>query len=114
MNQMWNANVQRTIGKNLLLEVAYVGSRGEHIWNNYTRNATSAQYLSLGTQLNSLVANPFYGKITSGSMSAAQVRLGLFWFPIRNTAESPRSAALLATPSTTASPFEPSGRSPAA
>ncbi len=81
MNQMWNANIQRSIGKDLLLEAAYIGSRGEHIWNNFTSNATFPQYLSLGTQLNNLVANPFYGKITNGAMSAAQVRLGSLLVP---------------------------------
>src|SRR5437879_1001303 len=78
---MWNANIQHTFGNNLLLEAAYIGSRGEHIWNNFTRNATFPQYLSLGTQLNSLVANPFFGKITTGAMSAAQVRLGSLLVP---------------------------------
>jgi hypothetical protein len=80
-NQMWNANIQRTIGKDLLVEAAYIGSRGEHIWNNFTRDATFPQYLSLGTQLNSLVPNPFFGKIATGSMSAAQVRLGSLLVP---------------------------------
>jgi hypothetical protein len=81
MNQMWNANIQRNITKSLLVEAAYIGSRGEHIWNNFNRNATFPQYLSMGTQLNSLVANPFFGKITTGAMSAAQVRLGSLLVP---------------------------------
>ncbi len=81
MNQMWNANIQRSVGKNLLVEAAYIGSRGEHIWNNFTRNATLPQYLSLGTQLNDLVPNPFFGKITTGAMSAAQVRRGSLLVP---------------------------------
>src|SRR5207247_4589338 len=81
VNQMWNANVQHTFGKNLLLEVAYIGSRGEHIWNNFTRNATFPQYLSPGTQLNNLVQNPFFGKIATGAMSAAQVRQGSLLVP---------------------------------
>jgi len=81
MNQMWNANIQRNITSNLLVEVAYVGSRGEHIWNNYTRNATFPQYLSLGTQLNALVPNPFFGKIATGSLSAATVRQGSLLVP---------------------------------
>ncbi len=76
LNQMWNANIQRSLTKNLLVEAAYIGTRGEHIWNNYTANATFPQYLSLGTQLNNLVPNPFFGKIASGSLSAATVRLG--------------------------------------
>jgi hypothetical protein len=81
MNQMWNANIQRSFTKNLIVEVAYIGSRGEHIWNNFTRNATFPQYLSLGTQLNNLVPNPFFGKITTGAMSAAQVRQGSLLVP---------------------------------
>lgn len=81
MNQMWNANVQRNLGRNLLLEAAYIGTRGEHLWNNFPENATYPQYLSLGTQLNSLVPNPFFGKITNGAMSAATVRLGSLLVP---------------------------------
>ena len=81
MNQMWNANIQRNLSKNLLLEPAYIGTRGERLWNNFTEDATFPQYLSLGTQLNSLVPNPFYGKITNGSMSAATVRLGSLLVP---------------------------------
>jgi hypothetical protein len=81
LNQMWNANIQRSVGKNLLVEAAYIGSRGEHIWNNFTSNATFPQYLSMGSQLNNLVPNPFFGKITTGAMSAAQVRLGSLLVP---------------------------------
>jgi hypothetical protein len=51
------------------------------IWNNYNRDATFPQYLSMGTQLNNLVANPFYGKIAIGTMSAATVRQGLLLVP---------------------------------
>ncbi len=63
------------------LKSAYIGTRGEHLWNNFTEDATYPQYLSLGTQLNNLVPNPFYGKITNGSMSAATVRLGSLLVP---------------------------------
>ncbi|MBL8232046.1 MAG: carboxypeptidase regulatory-like domain-containing protein [Bryobacterales bacterium] len=80
-NQMWNANVQRTFGSNLLVEVAYIGSRGMRIWNNYNRNATNPQFLSLGSQLNSLVPNPFFGKVTIGTMSTATVRQGILLVP---------------------------------
>ncbi len=81
MNQMWNANIQRSVTKDLIVEAAYIGSRGEHIWNNFTRDATFPQYLSLGSQLNNLVPNPFFGKIATGAMSAAQVRLGSLLVP---------------------------------
>ncbi len=81
MNQMWNANLQRSVTKDLIVEAAYIGSRGEHIWNNFTRNATFPQYLSMGSQLNNLVPNPFFGKIATGAMSAAQVRQGALLVP---------------------------------
>lgn len=80
-NQMWNANIQRSFGKNLLIEAAYIGSRGMRIWNNYNRDATFPQYLSMGTQLNNLVPNPYYGKIAIGTMSAASVRQGMLLVP---------------------------------
>lgn len=81
MNQMWNANIQRNVTKNLLVEVAYIGSRGQRIWNNFARNATNPQYLTMGTALNNLVPNPFFGKIATGAMSAAQVRQGALLVP---------------------------------
>ncbi len=80
-NHMWNMNVQRTFGSNLLVEAAYIGSRGMKIWNNYNRGATYPQYLSMGTKLNALVPNPYYGKIAIGTMSTATVRQGLLLTP---------------------------------
>ena len=78
---MWNMNLQRTFGSNLLVEAAYIGSRGMRIWNNYNRAATYPQYLSMGTRLNTLVPNPFYGKIAIGTMSTATVRQGVLLSP---------------------------------
>jgi hypothetical protein len=80
-NQMWNANIQRTITGNLLVEAAYIGSRGQHIWSNINIDAASSQYLPLGSQLLALVPNPFYGKITSGSLSSATVRYNQLLLP---------------------------------
>lgn len=85
-NQMWNANVQHTFGSNLLVEAAYIGSRGMRIWNNYNRNATNPVYLPLGSQLNSLVPNPYFGKITIGTMSTATVRQGILLTPYQHYA----------------------------
>ncbi len=62
-NQMWNFNIQRTIPGNMVVEAAYVGSRGEHIFADRAIDALDPKYLSLGSQLNNLVANPFYGVI---------------------------------------------------
>src|ERR1039457_5577969 len=81
MNQMWNANIQRSFLKDYIIEAAYIGSRGERLWNNYTANATFPQYLSMGSALTNLVPNPFFGKITTGSLSAATVRQGVLLVP---------------------------------
>jgi hypothetical protein len=81
LNQQWNASFQRTIFSDLLVEVAYLGSRGEHIWSNLNINAANAQYFALGSQLNTLVPNPFYGQITSGSLSTPTVRQSSLLIP---------------------------------
>ncbi len=81
VNQQWNANIQRTLPGDLLIEAAYLGSRGEHIWENVNVNAANPIYLSLGSQLNALVPNPFYGQITSGSLSTATVRQSSLLLP---------------------------------
>jgi hypothetical protein len=80
-NQQWNASLQRTILRDLLVEAAYIGSRGEHIWTNIGADAADPKYLSLGSQLNALVPNPFFGKITSGGLSAATVRQSSLLLP---------------------------------
>jgi hypothetical protein len=81
MNQMWTASIQHTIGQDLLIEVAYLGTRGEHLWSNVNADAVNPIYFSLGSQLNSLVPNPFYGEITNGSLSSKTVRLSSLLSP---------------------------------
>jgi hypothetical protein len=71
--QMWNFNIQRMLPWGVLVETAYVGSRGMRYWVNRQFDAVSTQYLSLGTGLTRQVANPFYGVITTGSLSAPTV-----------------------------------------
>jgi hypothetical protein len=73
-NHTWNFNLQRTLRSNFLVEVAYVGSRGQRIWINRSRSAVSTDFLSLGSGLDQLVANPYFGVIESGALSARQVR----------------------------------------
>lgn len=81
MNQMWNSSIQRTIGQDLLIEVAYLGTRGEHLWSNVSADAVNPIYFSLQSQLNSLVPNPFFGEITNGSLSSQTVRLSSLLSP---------------------------------
>ncbi len=73
-NQQWNYSLQRIFGKSMLVEAAYTGSRGQRIWINRSRTAVSTDFLSLGAGLDALVANPYFGLITSGALSVAQVR----------------------------------------
>ncbi len=73
-NQHWNGNFQHALRGDMLIEVAYVGSRGEKIWVNRNRNAVSTQYLSLGSALDDLVPNPHFGVIPTGALSVPTVR----------------------------------------
>jgi hypothetical protein len=70
----WNYSLQRSLARDLLVEAAYVGTRGQRIWINRSRSAVSTEFLSLGAGLDALVANPYAGVITTGALSAAQVR----------------------------------------
>ena len=73
-NQHWHGSFQQSLGKDMVIEAAYVGSRGQRIWVNRSRTAVSTQFLSLGTQLDDLVSNPYFGVIPTGSLSVARVR----------------------------------------
>src|SRR5262249_39412289 len=73
-SQQWNLSVQHQPIQNLLVEVAYVGNRGVHLFMyNHQLNALPNQYASMGTALGQLVNNPFNGVIASGPLAAAQV-----------------------------------------
>ena len=69
----WNADIQYQLTTNLVVDIAYAGSRGLHFARTYDLNALHPQYLSLQTQLNQLVANPFAGQISVGSLSQPTV-----------------------------------------
>jgi hypothetical protein len=73
-NHQWNLNIQRTITRDMLIEVAYIGNRGQRIWIGRSQNAVSTDYLSLGSALNELVDNPYLGQITTGPLSAEKIR----------------------------------------
>ena len=52
------------------VDAAYAGSRGVHLpGGNQNLNALPTNYLSLGTGLNTQVANPFYGLVKTGTLS---------------------------------------------
>jgi len=74
--QQWNLNVQRTVRGNFLVDVAYAGSRGLHLFGNLNPNQMPNEFLSRGDAIRELVDNPFFGRITSGPLSGARLARG--------------------------------------
>ena len=72
----WNLNVQRELPGQLMIESAYVGTRGLQLNNGVTYNQITPDKMALGSQLNQLVDNPFFGKIPSGALAAQRVARG--------------------------------------
>jgi len=69
----WNFNIQRELPGSVMLGVAYVGERGVHIYNNLTLDQLPDSDLSLGNGLLATAPNPFYGQISSGTLSTPTV-----------------------------------------
>jgi len=67
-SQQWNFTVQRTIGKNWNVEVAYLGSKNTRLGiPDANINQLPSQYLSMGVTLLTKVPNPYLGQIPSSS-----------------------------------------------
>jgi len=66
--QQWNFAIQRELAKNLVLEVAYAGSKITHVGIPDTNiNQLSASQLAIGAPLLQRVTNPFFGQIPRSS-----------------------------------------------
>ena len=72
-NDQWTASVQQG-GKDLVFELGYTGSRGLHLWNDQQVDVPATSVLSQGNALLQQVPNPFYGKITTGTLSSKTVQ----------------------------------------
>src|SRR2546422_3727390 len=76
-NRQWNVTLQRELPWRTAVEVAYVGTGGHDLQTNTESglniNQLDPQYLALGSALNQLVPNPFYGVVNSGVLVAPQV-----------------------------------------
>ncbi len=75
-SQQWNLAVERSLGGSSTASLAYAGSKGTHliIASPYTGsglqlNQIPDQYLSMGSDLLTPVANPFFGVLPAGSVS---------------------------------------------
>jgi len=67
-SQQWNFTVQKTIGKDWNVEVAYLGSKNTRLGiPDANINQLPTQYLSLGAALLTKVSNPYVGQIPASS-----------------------------------------------
>jgi hypothetical protein len=79
--EQWNFTVQHQFQHDIALEVGYAGLRGVHLPLGLQLNQLNPSYLSLGSALKSQVANPFYGIVTTGTLSAKTVQAGQLLLP---------------------------------
>ncbi len=86
--QQYSVDIQRELGKGFALEIGYVGSHSSHLTlgtgnGGVDINALNPSYFSsLGTAaLNTPVANPYYGVITTGTISSATVNKSYLLLP---------------------------------
>lgn len=72
-SMQWNLNIQRNLPGQVLLEAAYVGTRGLQLSRNdeggLSLNQVYPQYMSLGSALNQTVPNPFFGMGLGGILA---------------------------------------------
>lgn len=74
----WTFDVQRQLPGKFVVTTAYAGNSGTHLMTPIQYNQLPDSALSLGSQLLSVVANPFYNVITdpSSTLSASTVQYG--------------------------------------
>ncbi len=73
----YDFDVQRQLPFNILIDASYVGSHGVHLnksgESDWNANQLTPAALSLGTQLQQSVKNPFFGLITTGAEASATI-----------------------------------------
>jgi hypothetical protein len=86
--QQYSVDIQRELGGGFALEVGYIGSHSSHLTlgtggGSVDINALNPNYFtSLGTSaLNASVPNPYYGVITTGTISSATVPKSFLLLP---------------------------------
>jgi hypothetical protein len=79
-SMQWNLDVQRSLPGAILLDVAYVGTRGLQLSRNdesgLSLNQLDPQYMALGSKLNDQVDNPFFGIVNNGVLANPKVSRG--------------------------------------
>ncbi len=75
--QQWNVSIQRNLPLAFVIELAYAGSRGLHLFGPLNVNQLPDEHLALGDGLRQLVNNPYFGStIDTGALSQRQVQRG--------------------------------------
>jgi len=81
-NEQWNFTLQRQLWGGVAIEAAYAGSHGVHLpRGSWQADALPTQYLSMGSALNTLVPNPFFGMVQTGTLSQPTVKQGQLLLP---------------------------------
>ena len=71
--EQWNLDLQRELPSGIQFEVGYAGSRGLKLQAGRVLNQLPDSALALGTALQQLGQNPFFGQIQTGALSANMV-----------------------------------------
>ena len=80
--EQWNLTLQRQVWGGVAIEAAYAGSHGVHLpRGSWQADALPTQYLSMGSALNNLVPNPFFGLVQTGTLSQPTVKQGQLLLP---------------------------------
>jgi hypothetical protein len=80
--QQWNFSIQREFAGGFTAEVAYAGSKGTHLQAATQQvDQLPDQYLAMGAALQQQVPNPFYGLISTGTLSSKTIQAGQLRLP---------------------------------
>jgi hypothetical protein len=81
--EQWNLDLEKDLGHQTLVDIAYVGNHGVHQQlpaglndNGQGLDQIPDQYLSMGSALLTPVPNPFYGLLTSGNLAGPTIPAG--------------------------------------
>ena len=85
-SMQWNFNIQRELPGQIVVEAAYVGTRGLQLSRNdesgLNLNQLDPKYMELGSRLNEQVDNPFYGIVNNGVLASPRSQPGSATGPV--------------------------------
>ncbi|HXJ38274.1 MAG TPA: hypothetical protein VNH18_03285, partial [Bryobacteraceae bacterium] len=91
----WNFSLQHQFRGDFSLDASYAGLRGIHLPASLQYDQIAPQYLSQGLALTTQVANPFFGKVPTGTLSAPTVQAGQLLLPYPQYTSASNSSAYL-------------------